>query len=141
MNPDARTKARIWLAVVFIVGAAIGVVFGYSFGHRSYAATIASQPPQFTEAQRKAKHLAEMKAELGLDEQQTAKFEEIIGNTHKQMQAYRDEAEKNVDVVRQQARNQMRALLTPEQKPKFEVMVQRMDEAHKKQQQQQPSGK
>jgi Spy/CpxP family protein refolding chaperone len=140
MNPDARTKARIWLAVVFIVGTAIGVVFGYSFGHRSYAATVTSQP-QLTEAQRKAKHLAEMKAELGLDEQQTAKFEEIIHNTHQQMQAYRDEAEKNVDVVRQQARNQMRALLTPEQKPKFEVMVQRMDEAHKKQQQQQQSGK
>lgn len=139
MNPDARTKARVWLAVVFVVGTAIGVVFGYSFGHRSLDATLASQP-QMTEAQRKAKHLAEMKAELGLDEQQTAKFEEIIRNTHQQMQAYRDEAEKNVEVVRQQARNQMRELLTPEQKPKFEVMVQRLDQARKKQQQQQ-SGK
>jgi Spy/CpxP family protein refolding chaperone len=139
MNPDARTKARIWLAVVFLVGAAIGVVFGYSFGHRSYAATISSQP-QMTEAQRKAKHLAEMKAELGLDEQQTAKFEEIIRNAHQQMQSYRDEAEKNVDVIRQKARNEMRDVLRPDQKPKFEVMVQRLDEARKKQQQSQ-SGK
>jgi Spy/CpxP family protein refolding chaperone len=139
MNPDARTKARIWLAVVFLVGAAIGVVFGYSFGHRSYAATISSQP-QMTEAQRKAKHLAEMKAELGLDEQQTAKFEEIIRNAHQQMQSYRDEAEKNVDVIRQKAQNEMRDVLRPDQKPKFEVMVQRLDEARKKRQQSQ-SGK
>jgi len=41
-----------------------------------------------------------------------------------------------VDVVREQARNEMRALLTDAQKPKFDAMVQRMDAERKKMQQQ-----
>ena len=32
-------EARPWLAVVFLVGAAVGRL-RYSFGHRSYAATV-----------------------------------------------------------------------------------------------------
>src|SRR5215470_17861554 len=38
MNPDSLRKARLWLALVFLVGAANGAVFGYCFGLRSYAA-------------------------------------------------------------------------------------------------------
>ena len=55
------------------------------------------------------------------------------------MKGIRDGAEKQVDVVREKAREQMRAVLTEDQKPKFEAMVQKMDAARK--QQQQSSGK
>jgi Spy/CpxP family protein refolding chaperone len=135
MNPDSARKARIWLAVVFLVGAAIGVVFGYSFGHRSYAATL---QPQMSESQRRAKRVADMTKELGLSADQSAKFDDIIRGAHQEMKEIHDSADKNVDAVRDKARGQMRAVLTEEQKPKFEAMAQRMDEAHKKQQQQQP---
>jgi len=39
-----------------------------------------------------------------------------------------------VDAVRKKAREQMRGLLTPEQKPKFEALIQRLDQEKKKQQ-------
>jgi hypothetical protein len=41
-----------------------------------------------------------------------------------------------VGVVREKARSEMRAILTDEQKPKFEAMVQRKEAERKKAQQQ-----
>ena len=120
MNPDSLRKARLWLALVFLVGAANGAVFGYSFGLRSYAA---QQP--MSEAERRAKRVADMTKELGLTPDQSAKMDEII-----------KDAQVDVGVVREKARSEMRAILTDEQKPKFEAMVQRIDAVRKKAQQQ-----
>jgi len=123
MNPDSLRKARLWLALVFLVGAAIGAVFGYSFGLRSYAATITSQQ-SMSEAERRAKHVAELTKEVGLTPDQSAKMDEIIKH-----------AQVDMGVVREKARSEMRAILTDEQKPKFEAMVQRRDAERKKAQQ------
>ncbi|MGB7434385.1 MAG: Spy/CpxP family protein refolding chaperone [Candidatus Acidiferrum sp.] len=135
MNPDSVRKARIWLAVVFLVGAAIGGVFGYSFGHRSYAAMTSPGPP--SEPERRAKRVADMTRELGLTPEQSAKMDDIIRQAHQHMKGIRDKAEQDVDGVREQARGEMRQFLTPEQKPKFEALVQKMDAEKKKQQEQQ----
>jgi hypothetical protein len=129
MNPDVMRKARIWLAVVFLVGGAVGGVFGYSFARHAYALT-----PAMSEPERRAKRVADMTQELGLTPDQAAKTDEIIKNAHQEMKVERDKCEKNVDALRDQARAQMRTYLTDEQKPKFEAMVQRMDEERKKQQ-------
>jgi len=130
MNPDSLRKARLWLAVVFLVGAAIGAVFGYSFGHRSYAATVNAP---MSESERRAKRVADMTAQLGLTAEQSAKFDEIIREAHQEMKGIREGAEKQADVAREKARAEMRVVMTPEQKPKFEAMVRRNDEARKKQ--------
>lgn len=134
MNRDSVKKARLWLAVVFLVGAAIGIVFGYSFGHHTVIANTAPSP--MSEPERRAKRVAEMSKELGLNAEQGAKMDEIIKSAHEQIKGIRDNSEKEVDTVRQSARNQMRAMLTDEQRPKFEAIVQRMDEERKKAQQQ-----
>ena len=36
-----RQKASLWLATVFVLGAALGGVLGYAFAHRGYAAAVA----------------------------------------------------------------------------------------------------
>jgi hypothetical protein len=133
MSGDAARKARIWLAAVFLVGGAIGAVFGYSFGHRSYAATVTPTVPM-SEPERRAKRVADMTKEVGLTPDQGAKMDDIIKQAHNDMKTIRDKSEKDVDAVREQARAQMRTYLTDAQKPKFEAMVQRMDEERKKQQ-------
>jgi Spy/CpxP family protein refolding chaperone len=133
MNPGSLRKARLWLAVVFLVGAAIGAVFGYTFGHRSYPATLTTPAPM-SEPERRAKRVADMTKEVGLNAEQSARMDDIIRGAHQEMKEIRDSAEKNVDVVREKARDQMRGLLTEEQKPKFESMVKRMDAERKKQQ-------
>jgi len=137
MNSETRQKARLWLGLVFILGAAIGGVFGYSFAHRSYAAT---QGPASTlsEPERRAKRLAMMTQEVGLTPEQSTQVDQIIHQAHDEIKAIHDksEAEVNaeVDAVRKKAREQMRGLLTPEQKPKFEALIQRLDQEKKKQQ-------
>jgi Spy/CpxP family protein refolding chaperone len=134
MNLESRRKAGWWLALVFVLGAGIGGVFGYSFAHRSYAAAPATTPA-LSEPERRAKRVGEMAKEIGLTEEQTAKVDAIIHSAHDEMRAIHEKADKDIDAVRQNGREQMRLLLTPEQKAKFERMVQRMDAERKKQQQ------
>jgi len=132
MNSETRQKARLWLALVFILGAAIGGVFGYSFAHRSYAAT--QGPTTLSEPERRAKRMAEMTREVGLTPEQSTQIDQIIHQAHDEIKAIHEKTDADVDVVRQKTREQMRSLLTPEQKPKFEAWIQRMDLEKKKQQ-------
>jgi Spy/CpxP family protein refolding chaperone len=130
MNPDIRKKAAIWLALVFIIGTATGGVFGYSLARRSYAATKTVMP---SEAERRAKKLADMTQTIGLTPDQAQKAEVIIKEAQTEIRAIHDKSESEVDVVRMKTRGDMRVFLTPEQLPKFEQYIQRMDEERKKQ--------
>jgi Spy/CpxP family protein refolding chaperone len=134
MNQDALRKARFWLAVVFLVGCAIGAVFGYSFGSHIYADVAPKQSTAVSEPERRAKRVADMTKELGLTPDQSAKMDDIVRGAHQEMKGIRDKAESDVDAVREKARNEMRGFLTPGQKPKFEELVQKMDAERKKQQ-------
>jgi Spy/CpxP family protein refolding chaperone len=133
MNSEPRRKARLWLGLVFILGAAIGAVFGYSFAHRSYASTPV-QAVTLSEPERRAKRVAEMTKDVGLTPEQSTQIDQIVHQAHDEMKAIHEKSDADVDVVRQRAREQMRALLTPEQKPKFEAIIQRLDQERKKQQ-------
>jgi hypothetical protein len=130
MNPEIRKKAAIWLALVFILGTATGGVFGYSLARRSYAATRTVAP---SDAERRAKKIAEMTQAIGLTAEQAQKADGIIKNAQSEIRAIHDKSDADVDVVRMRNRGQVRSLLTPEQLPKFEQFVQRMDEERKKQ--------
>ncbi len=134
MTQETQRKARLWLGVVFLLGAAVGIVFGYSFGHRSYASTKVA-PPVLSEAERQAKRVANITREVGLTGEQNAKLEAVIHKTHEEMKAIHEKSDAEVDAVREKARDEIRQFLTPEQKAKFEEMVRRMDEERQKQKQ------
>ena len=130
MNSETRQKARLWLGLVFILGAAIGGVFGYSFAHRSYAATQAPASA-LSEPERRAKRVAEMTKEVGLTPEQSTQIDQIIHQAHDEMKTIHEKSDADEDAVRQGAREQMRSLLTPEQRPKFEAMIQRKERKKK----------
>jgi hypothetical protein len=130
MNPDIRKKAAIWLALVFVLGTATGGVFGYSLARRSYAATKTVMP---SEAERRAKKLAEMTQAIGLTPEQAQKAEGIIKGAQTEIRGIHEKNDAEVDVIRMRTRQEMRTFLTPEQVPKFEQFVQRLDEERKKQ--------
>jgi hypothetical protein len=130
MNPDIRKKAAIWLALVFVLGTATGGVFGYSLARRSYAATKSVVP---SEAERRAKKIAEMTKTIGLTAEQAQKADGIIKNAQSEIREIHNKNDAEVDVVRMNARGQMREFLTAEQMPKFEQYMQRLDEERKKQ--------
>ncbi len=133
MNGETRRKAWEWLALLFVLGAAIGGVFGYSFALRSQASNkVKAQAP--SEPERRAYRVAAMTKEVGLTPEQSQKVDGIIAAAHQEMKSIHDQAETDVDGVRQKARALVREVLTAEQQPKFEDYVRRMDEERKKQQ-------
>jgi len=134
MNADTKQKAGIWLAVVFALGLAIGAVFGYNFAHKSFAA---DRPPvALSEPERRAARVAEITKELQLTPEQTQKVDSVLHQAHDDMRVIREKSDADMDAVRQKARSQMRTFLTPEQLPRFEAFVKKLDEQRKKQQSQ-----
>jgi Spy/CpxP family protein refolding chaperone len=129
INPQTKRQARMWLALVFLLGTGIGVAFGYAFAHKSYAST---SGPTMTESERRAKRVADMTRDIGLTPEQSEKLDGIIKAAHDEMKTVREKSDGDVDAIRLKARTQMREFLTPEQKPKFEEFIQKMDEERKK---------
>ena len=131
MTGETRRAAGFWLALVFVMGAAIGGVLGYTFAHthRSYAATVSVTR---SEPERRATRVAEMTKEIGLTPEQAQKFDAMLLDAHTQIKQIHDKAESDIDAVRQTKRAETRAFLTEEQKPKFDEFIRKIDEEKKK---------
>jgi hypothetical protein len=134
MSSDTRQKAGLWLAVVFALGLAIGVVFGYNFAHKSFAAG----RPNMSEPERRAARVADLTRELQLTSEQRQKVDTVLHQAHDEIRTIREKSDADMDAVKQRARSEMRTFLTPEQLPKYEAFVKKLDEERKKQQAQSP---
>jgi len=75
-----------------------------------------------SEAERRAKKLAEMTQEIGLNADQAQKAEGIIKNAQVEIHGIREKNDAEVDVVRMKTRVDMRTFLTPDQLPKLRRM-------------------
>jgi Spy/CpxP family protein refolding chaperone len=134
MNENtAKRRAAFWVAAVFVLGMALGGVFGYFYGHRG---TVAAAPPPISDAERHAKRLDQLTRELGLNDSQRQQMDLLLTQIHIDFQSIRtkhsQQLETDLDQERQKSRDQTRAILTPEQLPKFEEFLKRMDEERKK---------
>jgi Spy/CpxP family protein refolding chaperone len=125
---SASRKAALWIAAVFILGAALGGVSGYLFGHR---ASVAAAPAQMSEDAKRHQKVAQLTSALVLTTEQQTQIDAIFNETSGQFQSVRQEAHKQADaqieVLRQRARDRIRAVLTPEQLPKFEAYLLKLD--------------
>ena len=124
----AKQKAALWVGAVFLLGAALGGVLGYLFAHRPVSA---SNPP-LSEPERRARRVAELTKELSLTPQQSQQMDEVLKEIHGEMKATRDKTDAQLEQLRQKGRSEMRAVLTPEQMPKFEEFLKRLDEERKR---------
>jgi Spy/CpxP family protein refolding chaperone len=124
---SATRKAALWVGVVFLLGAALGGMIGYGFAHRSVSAAPASQP----EAVRRAQRVEQLTKELSLTSAQAQRLDAIIMQRHAESQALREQTDAQIEKVRQKAREEIRAILTPEQKPKFEDFLRDLDQKRK----------
>jgi len=129
----AKRRAALWVAVVFVLGTALGAVLGYLYGHRN---VVIAGPPPLSEPERRARRLDQMTHELGLNGDQRQKLDALLLQIHGDFQAIRDkhgaQLDADMEQERQKSRDQIRALLTPEQKPKFEEFLKRLDEERKR---------
>jgi flagellar basal body-associated protein FliL len=127
-NASAKRKAAFWVAIVFLLGAALGGVLGYVFTYRSYAA----QTSQVSDQAKRHQRVVELTEQLHLTSAQAQQLDTIISGMQVEFKTIRKQVDPQIEDARQRGRNQVRAILTPEQKPGFEEFLRRMDEERKK---------
>jgi len=122
-----RQKATLWLAIVFVLGAALGGVLGYAFAHRTYAA---APVPNSAEA-RRAQKREQLTREVGLSAEQQQQVVIILDAAQVEYKSVHAVMDPQMDAIRQKSRDKIRALMTPEQKPKLEEFLRKLDEERK----------
>lgn len=124
----ARRKAAAWVLIVFLLGAALGAILGYGYAYRSVSA--ANAP--LTEPVRRAHRVEQLTREVGLTSDQAKQLDAILLQWHTEVKAIHDRKDAQIEQQRQKGRDEIRAILTPEQKPKFEDFLRKLDEERKK---------
>ncbi len=123
----AGRKAAVWVAIVFLLGAVLGGMIGYGYAHRSVAAAKAP----LTEPERRAHRVEQMTQELGLTSDQAKQLDAILMQWHAEVKTIHQQSDAQIEQLRQKGRNEIRAILTPEQKPKFEEFLTKLDAERK----------
>ena len=124
----AKRKAALWVGAVFLLGAMLGGVLGFLFAHRPVNA--ANAP--LSEPERRARRVEQLTHELALTPQQAQQLDSILLQRHTETKAIHDQLDAQMNEVREKGRAQVRTILTPEQLPKFETFLKRMDEERKR---------
>jgi Spy/CpxP family protein refolding chaperone len=129
MSPISATrKAALWVGLVFLLGAALGGIIGYSFAHRSVSAASTPLP----EPVRRAKRVEQLTQLLNLTSAQSQQVDAILMQKHAEAKAIHDQTDAQMEQLHQKGREQIRAILAPEQKPKFEEFLKNLDQERKR---------
>ncbi len=125
---SATRKAALWVGVVFLLGAALGGVIGYSYEHHLVSA--ASNP--LPEPARRAHRVEQLTQLLTLTSAQSQQVDAILQQWHTEVKTIHDQSDAQIEQIRQKRRDQIRTILTPEQKPKFEEFLKNIDQQKKR---------
>ena len=129
-NTKKRGEAAVLVLVVFLLGALLGGVGNHVWGERVWGKqTINTQPTR-------NQLVGDLTRDLQLTADQQQQLGSIVDDTRSQWRALYTTIEPQHEQIRQQARDRMRAILTPEQKPKFEEFMHRIDVQRQKDEQQ-----
>ncbi len=125
---SATWKAALWVGVVFLLGTALGGTLGYSYAHHLVSAANAPLSAPVRRAQR----VEQLTQALGLTSAQSQQVDAVLFQRHTEAKAIHDQADAQLDQVHQRGRDQIRAILTPEQRPKFEEFLKNLDQQKKR---------
>ncbi len=125
---SSHGKAIFLVAAVFVLGTALGGVSSYFILKR----TVAASPAPLTDQQKHVRRVERLTNELSLTGEQQKRLDEILTELEAQYKAIHDGTVPQIDQARHETRNKIRAILTPEQKPKFEEFLRRIDEERAK---------
>ena len=130
-----KTKYKILVAltllVVFGLGVAAGVLGERYIVHKSERRAAAGRP-----------HMPSPESwakELGLTQDQQDKIHEIFKRNEERMKTYRAESRTRLGELRKMLKDEIDAVLTPEQKKKNDEMIRRFEEWRKKESERNPS--
>jgi hypothetical protein len=121
-------KALLLVFLVFALGIALGAVSTYMVTTRVHA--------DRTEAHvlNPANTVAKLTVDLKLSPDQRKQIESILSDSVAGYAALHDKLDPEYEKVRQQGRERIRQVLTPEQRPQFEDFLRQMDEERRRRQ-------
>lgn len=120
-------KAVVLVLVVFVLGILLGALGTYIAGERVWA-----RGEGRGSGKGRVRLQEQLTRELELNAEQQKQLAAILEETKKKYEALYEPVRSQADLVRQQGRENIRAILSPEQRTKFEEVLQRIDEERKK---------
>jgi uncharacterized membrane protein len=127
-NPNSQTKARVIVVSVFVIGFVAGAL-ALNLYQRLTSSSSKDIPHNGTEFL-----IKRMNDKVGLSSEQQDQIKKILDETNDKYRDIRKDMEPRIkdfrprlDAVRQESRDRIRALLTQDQLPKYEQMVQDHD--------------
>jgi Spy/CpxP family protein refolding chaperone len=125
-DTKTRSEAAVLVLIVFLLGAIAGGTANHLWGERVWGKQL--PPSQATREQ----IVDKMTKELSLTPDQATQFGEIVDDTRGKIHADYTAADAQRDQLRAAGRDRIRAILTADQRPKFDAIMQKLDEDRKK---------
>ena len=119
---NGNRKAMLLVFLVFVLGIALGSVGMYVVTTRVLAAR-----PQ-TSGLTPSNHMAIFTRDLNLTPEQQTQIQAILNDTRSRYNTLHDQFDPEYERVRHEGRERIRAVLTAEQRPKFEDLLRQIDE-------------
>jgi len=133
-GPNNR-KALALIGLVFVLGVAIGAV-GHSVADRRVLGArtqTQTQAPGFLQPRpNPPRAVGHLTTELNLTPDQQKQIGEILADMQHRYDVVHDQMNPEFAQIREQGHDQIRQVLTPEQRPKFEDFLRRVDEERRR---------
>lgn len=123
----SNRKALALIILVFVLGVALGAV-GHSIADRRVLGARTQPAPFLQPRPNPPRAVARLTTELKLTSDQQKQIGDILADTQHRYDAVHDQMNPEFQQIRDQGREQIRQVLTPEQRPKFEDYLKRLEE-------------
>jgi len=124
--PNNR-KALALIALVFVLGVALGAV-GHSIADRRVLGARTQQPAFLQPRPNPPRAVARLTNELNLTSDQQKQIGDILADMQHHYDVVHDQMNPQFAQIREQGHDEIRQVLTPEQRPKFEDFLNRVAE-------------
>ncbi len=123
---QSKTSATLVIVLTFLLGTIAGAAGYYLVNNQVLARTNRG-------VERSAPHniVDELASGLSLDSQQREKLKAIVEKNREKYRTLSAQMRPQFDAIREQSRQEIRLILTDEQKARFEKIVKEIDERHR----------
>jgi len=132
----SRRVAVLLVIAVFVLGIALGTLGTYLEGYRVFGAGMLHRQPvdHSPAAQQRALHARADRwtKDLNLTPDQQKQLDSVLAQMQTRYSGIHEQFRAQEDQARKQGRDEIRAILTPDQLAKFEETMRKMDEERKK---------
>ena len=120
-------KALGLIALVFVLGVALGAV-GHSLADRRVLGARTQSPALLQPRPNPPRGVARLTNELNLTPDQQKQIGEILADMQRRYDIIHEQMNPQFEQIREEGHDQIRQVLTPEQRPKFEDFLRRVAE-------------